>query len=252
VSSKQKQRKAAARAKYESYLERRAAKARRQRRNQIIIAVVVVFAIVGGAALWMGGVFSSDDAPSADPTPSPTATTEPQQFKKPDQVLEKGAAATLTLATNQGTIAIELETEAAPENSNSLAFLAGTGYFDGTTCHRLTTADPLFVLQCGDPTGSGSGGPGYTVADENLPKAGNNNYPAGTVAMAEPQGGDAGSQFFLVYKDTTLPPDYTIVGQITKGLDVVTAVADAGVADGATDGQPAIPITIETATFDQA
>ena len=133
---------------------------------------------------------------------------------------------------------------------NSFKHLAEAKYFDGTSCHRLTT-DNIFVLQCGDPTGTGSGGPGYQFGDENLPTEGADNYPAGTVAMANAGPGTNGSQFFLVYKDTQLPPSYTIFGTITKGLDVVQKVADAGrTTNGAGDGKPKTwqPATLEAAT----
>ena len=127
--------------------------------------------------------------------------------------------------------------------------LAESGYFDGTSCHRLTTSG-IYVLQCGDPTGTGTGDPGYKFGPvENAPT--DDVYPAGTVAMAR-QGGDGdsmGSQFFLVYEDSTIPSDaaggYTVFGTITSGLDVVQAVADAGTQDGSGDGSPATPVTIE-------
>ncbi len=140
----------------------------------------------------------------------------------------------------------------APCTTNSFRHLATSGYYDNTSCHRLTT-DNIFVLQCGDPTGSGSGGPGYQFGVENAPADGK--YPAGTVAMARTQDpGSNGSQFFLVYKDTELPdPDgYTIFGTITKGLDVVQKVADAGVEGGGGDGDPAQKVTIESVTVGKA
>jgi peptidyl-prolyl cis-trans isomerase B (cyclophilin B) len=253
VSSKKQQRKAVARAKYEAYLERKAEQQRRHRRNQIIVGGIVTAAIIGAAIVWSAGVFD-DDPVSAEPSasPTPTSTDEPMSFKRAKQVLTEGKPATATLATDNGDITIELATKDAPENSNSLAFLAEQGYFDGTACHRLTAGDPLYILQCGDTIGDGSSNPGYTTPDENLPKAGDGNYPVGTVAMAEPQGGEAGGQFFLVYKATTLQPNFTIVGHITKGLDVVKGVAAAGVEGGGTDGSPAQPITIESVTIDQA
>ena len=247
MSSKNKQRKAVARAKYEAYLERRAERARRHRRHQIIAGVVVVTVIVAGFALVNTGVLQ-DDPPAQSDAP---ATEDPPSFDQPTQVLQKDAPTTATLVTDRGDITIDLETTRAPKNSNSIAFLAGEGYFDNTVCHRLTTTDSLSVLQCGDPLGTGVGGPGYTIPDENLPKAGDDNYPAGTVAMAEPGGGEAGSQFFLVYRDSTLPPDYTIVGQIGEGLDIVREIAQGGVADGGDDGEPAEPVTIETVTIEQ-
>ena len=249
MSSKQKQRKAAARARYESYLARRAEKARRHRRNQFIVAGVVIVAIVGAAALWTGGVFSDESPASADPAAS--SSPPPVQFPKAEQVLDKGVPASATLVTNQGDITFKMDTEGAPVNSNSVAFLAQQGYYDGTSCHRLTAADGLYVLQCGDPLGDGTGSPGYFTVDENLPKLGGDNYPVGTVAMAEGPEGVPGSQFFLVYKDTTLPADYVILGQITDGLDIVQKIAAGGVAGGGTDGAPATPITIESVTVDQ-
>jgi peptidyl-prolyl cis-trans isomerase B (cyclophilin B) len=145
---------------------------------------------------------------------------------------------------------MELDGAAAPQAVASFVSLAQNGYFDGTGCHRLTTAG-IYVLQCGDPTFTGSGSPGYHFGPiENAPE--DDVYPAGTVAMAR-QGGNGesmGSQFFLVYEDSRIPSDeaggYTVFGEITSGLDVVRAVADEGVAAvGATDGEPAGPVTIE-------
>jgi peptidyl-prolyl cis-trans isomerase B (cyclophilin B) len=153
----------------------------------------------------------------------------------------------LTLSTNCGDIVIALAAEAAPQTVASEAFLAAEGFYDATTCHRLSTSG-IFVLQCGDPKGDGTGGPGYSVPDENLPAEGEANYPAGTVAMANAGPGTSGSQFFLVYEDTTLPSGYTIWGTITSGLDLIQEIAAAGVEAGATDGRPAQPVFIESAT----
>lgn len=157
------------------------------------------------------------------------------------------AAASLTLATNCGDIVIALDA-AAPATVASAAFLAKEGFYDSTQCHRLTTAG-IYVLQCGDPKGDGSGGPGYVLPDENLPDAAAGNYPAGTVAMANAGSGTAGSQFFIVYQDSTLDPaTYTIWGKVTSGLDIVQEVASAGVAGGGSDGAPTQPVFIESAT----
>ncbi len=253
MSSKKQQRKAVARAKYEAYLERKTLQRRRHRRNQMIVGAVVTVAVISGVVIWSAGVFE-DGSVSADTSASPTPTSSDDQmsFKQAKQVLTKGKPATATLATNHGDITIKLATDAAPKNSNSLAFLAEQGYYDGTNCHRLTAADPLWVLQCGDTLGDGTSTPGYTTPDENLPKEGDDNYPLGTVAMAEPQGGKAGAQFFLVYKDSTLPANFTIVGQIASGMDVIKRIAAAGVEGGGTDGAPAKPITLESVTIDQA
>lgn len=240
------QRKVVARRKYEKYQERKRAEAARRRRWQVIVAVVVVVALLIAGIFWFVNTAGEDDeAPQTQPG-------EPLVYSQPQEVLAAGTPATATLQTNKGAVAFELNTDKAPKNSNSMAFLAQEGFFDATTCHRLTTAPELSVLQCGSPDGSPGGGPGYTVPDENLPKKADNNYPAGTVAMAEPSGGEAGSQFFLVYEDSTLPPDYTIVGQITEGLDVLRAIGKDGTSSGTSDGPPKEPITIETFTVDQA
>jgi len=150
------------------------------------------------------------------------------------------------LTTNQGAIVLKLDAVKAPCTVNSFAFLADRKYFDSTPCHRLTTAG-IFVLQCGDPTGSGGGGPGYEFADENLTGA---LYPAGTVAMANGGPGTNGSQFFLVYKDTTLAPNYTPFGTITGGLAVIQKIAAAGSdnSNGPGDGKPNLPVEITGVT----
>ena len=155
------------------------------------------------------------------------------------------ADAEMTLNTNLGTIVIAMD-PAAPITDASMASLASDGYFNGTSCHRLTT-EGIYVLQCGDPTGTGRGGPGYQIPDENLPQTEPNNYPAGTVAMANAGPNTNGSQFFIVYADTSLPPAYTVWGEVTEGLDIVEQVAAAGVQGGGVDGTPAQPLTIETA-----
>lgn len=154
---------------------------------------------------------------------------------------------TATIAAGQGAITIKLDAAEAPCTVNSFVYLAGKKYFDATHCHRLTTAG-IFVLQCGDPTGTGSGGPGYTFADENLKGA---VYPAGTVAMANAGPGTNGSQFFLVYKDTNLDPNYTPFGTITGGLEVIQKIAAAGSDDtsGPGDGRPKSPVDISRVTI---
>src|SRR5450631_1304841 len=160
----------------------------------------------------------------------------------PPSAIASPAAQTATLTTNHGVITLRLNTAAAPCTVNSFAFLANQHYFDATSCHRLTTSG-IFVLQCGDPSGTGAGGPGYKFADENLSGA---TYPAGTVAMANAGPGTNGSQFFLVYADTTLAPKYTPFATITSGLDVVKTIAGAGSdnSHGPGDGAPLMPTTI--------
>ena len=152
----------------------------------------------------------------------------PATVKQPT-VAAKKAAKTLTLTTNCGDIVISLFGAQAPITVTSIAALANASYYNNSLCHRLTT-EGIYVLQCGDPTASGSGSPtGWTgYVDENLPKATGINYPAGTVAMANSGPKTNGSQFFLVYQDTTLGANYTIWGKITKGLDLVQKVGAVG------------------------
>jgi peptidyl-prolyl cis-trans isomerase B (cyclophilin B) len=194
----------------------------------------------------------SDEATTQpDPDCSPAPATRPDDLSWPEapkDAVKPDTAYTMTLATNCGEIVIETLPAEAPATVASMAFLTEEGYFDLTACHRLTT-EGIFVLQCGDPAGNGTGGPGYSIPDENLPAEGEANYPAGTVAMANAGPGTGGSQFFIVYADTTLPSGYTIWGKVTKGLDVVEGIAAAGVEGGGTDGPPAQPVVIEKATL---
>ena len=151
---------------------------------------------------------------------------------------------TFTFTTNCGDVVVEADGKSAPITVTALSALAAGGFFDKTLCHRLTTEN-IFVLQCGDPTATGLGGPNFTYRDENLPTAEENNYPAGVVAMANSGQNTNGSQFFIVYEDTSLPPSYTIWGKVTKGLEIIQMVAKSGVLDGKKDGSPKQKIGIE-------
>lgn len=161
----------------------------------------------------------------------------------PAQKSPKKLARIFTFETNCGNIVVTTVGPKAPITITQLATLARGGYFNDSLCHRLTTQG-LYVLQCGDPTATGSGGPNFTYGDENLPAATANNYPAGTVAMANSGPGTNGSQFFLVFADTTLGANYTIWGTITQGLDIVKLIAKAGVKGGGADGIPNQTIAI--------
>lgn len=152
----------------------------------------------------------------------------------------------ITLKTNCGDIVILADGRKTPLTVLAISALAIGGFFDHTLCHRLTTSG-IYVLQCGDPTATGSGGPLFTYRDENLPTKTEDNYPEGIVAMANTgRPSTNGSQFFLVYEDTTLPPTYTRWGQIIRGLDIVKAVAAQGVVGGGSDGTPKLTIAIES------
>jgi len=150
----------------------------------------------------------------------------------------------INLSTNCGEIVIEAFGVNAPVTVTAMTALAKGGFFDQTLCHRLTT-EGIYVLQCGDPTATGRGGPNFFYNDENLPPATDDNYPAGTVAMANSGANTNGSQFFIVYEDTSLSPNYTIWGKVVRGLEIVKAIAKDGVVDGKTDGLPKRKIAIE-------
>ena len=153
------------------------------------------------------------------------------------------AATSLKISTNRGAITATLNDTATPCTANSFTSLAKQGYFDKTKCHRLTT-EGIFVLQCGDPTASGTGGPGYSFTDE---LSGKEAYPAGTLAMANSGPNTNGSQFFIVYANTQLPPNYTVFGRIdAAGLKVVQKIAKAGTTNGASDGPPKQDVVIES------
>ncbi|WP_088317273.1 peptidylprolyl isomerase [Kineosporia sp. R_H_3] len=272
--------KAYARKRYEKWEQKQAVKqaARRARRRNTIAAVSAIAAV----GLVVGGVmyFTRDSGSTADPaasaTPSASASATPsasadannpcpeptakageaQSFDAaPSEADARGKKFTVTVETTCGPLLMELDGSKAPKAVASFVFLAKKGYFDNTPCHRLTT-EGIFVLQCGDPTGTGTGGPGYSYGPvENAPK--DDVYPAGTIAMAR-QGGNGdsmGSQFFLVYKDSTIPSDnaggYTIMGTVTGGQDVVEKVAAGGVTGGGTDGAPARAVSITSTAVAQ-
>jgi peptidyl-prolyl cis-trans isomerase B (cyclophilin B) len=192
--------------------------------------LISIAAVVALATLSLTSPAQSAERPVTVPgcAKSTAKGHAPAKVKQPT-VAAKNMAKTLTLTTNCGPIVISLLGSKAPITVTSIATLANAGYYNKSLCHRLTT-EGIFVLQCGDPTASGSGSPtgwkGYI--DENLPKVGAKNYPAGTVAMANSGPKTNGSQFFLVYQDTQLGPDYTIWGKITKGLDLVQKIGAVG------------------------
>lgn len=247
----------------------RAAAQRAADRRRVALAVsgvALVTALAVALAVWQLG-YSTDvtttGAPSASPPAAATdaAAAGPCRYVDSDVPAVKDAgrpsaeplaATAATLQLSAGQVQVELLPQRAPCAVGSFAHLATAGYFDATPCHRLSTSAQLQVLQCGDPSGAGNGGPGYTFADEGLDGA---SYPAGTVAMANSGPDSNGSQFFLVYGDSQLPPSYTVFGAITGGLDVLSAVAAAGVAPGGrspTDGAPVNPVTVEDVVVEVA
>jgi peptidyl-prolyl cis-trans isomerase B (cyclophilin B) len=268
VVTQEQRRRQLAREKFLRQQQRRTSARRKARMRNAAIASVLGVILIGSVALYTTGVVLGDDDDktnaSAEVTPSASASSKApdpcdkpaegkvktQTWKKePAMTIDESAKYTMKLATTCGDIDIALKTEAAPHTVNSFGFLAGKGYFDHTKCHRLTDTG-IFVLQCGDPQGTGAGGPGYTIPDENLKDKSlkGNVYPAGTVAMANQynpqaqQGRDTGgSQFFLVYQDSQLPPDYTPFGTVSEaGMKVLKKIAAAG-------AQAADPTTGNTA-----
>ncbi|MEV5988168.1 peptidylprolyl isomerase [Streptomyces sp. NPDC052051] len=267
--SQEQRRRQLAREKFLRQQQRRTDARRKSRVRNSVIASVLGVVVVGSVALYATDAFKGDDTkenaaaevtPSAEPTPSkapdPCEKPAPGKIKslswkkEPAMAIDTSATYTMKLATTCGDIGIALKS-AAPHTVNSFNFLAGEGYFDHTKCHRLTT-NGIYVLQCGDPKGIGNGGPGYTLPDENLKDKSlkGNVYPAGTVAMANTgQPHTGGSQFFLVYQDSQLPPTYTPFGTIDKkGLDVLKKIATAGESTGAGDGAPNATVVINKAT----
>ncbi len=276
-----KQRREAARRQLQRQLERRAEEARKRRRNLLVgVAAFTVFIVVGGV-LWFTGVF---DEPAEDPAASTDTETLACTYSPADpanpSLTETGTPpepdgsttpVVLDVESTQGAFQMSLDPVNAPCATNSMKFLASSGFFDGSSCHRLVNSEAFGVLQCGDPSGSGSGGPSYSYTSEPesvaglapAPDGASAIYPRGSIAMA--QGGQPptiGSQFFICFQDTQLPPDYTLVGTITAGLEVIEAVA-AGGNDGTFEtnpdgspgpggGAPLIPIQLTTVTVEPA
>jgi len=277
-------RREAAKRKLERQQERRVQQAKRRRQVAVITSVaVVVVVLVGGVVLSTLGGTENPAAPPADPAtaavtpasipteivPLPTRLTplpatvncdyaaeqtppaKPVQLPPAADVSARGTVP-VTLQTSAGAITLTLDRALAPCTVNSFVSLAQQGYFTDTPCHRLTTAPGLQVLQCGDPTGSGSGGPGYTIPDEIFPELA---YGRGILAMANTgQPNSGGSQFFMVYGDGQLPPSYTAFGVISpEDLQVIDQIArnghDGSFDAGAGGGRPIDPVIITGATI---
>lgn len=195
---------------------------------------------------------ATTDAPepgtAADCTYQATGDAAKPVELPPASGVAKSGTATATLQLNDQPVALTLDREQAPCTVNSFESLARQGFFDGTSCHRLVDGSGLYVLQCGDPTGTGAGGPGYQFDDE---LTGAETYPAGTLAMANAGPGTNGSQFFIVYADSQLAPNYTVFGRTdAAGIEVVAEVASGGQDDSNPDGtgQPLLPAVITGVT----
>ena len=285
------QRRETAKRKLERQLERRAQK-EKQQRILTVAGSLLAIAVAAGLIAWF--VLGNTDATTTASSPSsskssPTTltrggdgqlpafkapadlgancqypTAQPASKKvdapKSGKVPTDPATISVSMSTDQGNIGLVLNNAEAPCTVNSFASLAQKGYFDNTICHRLTTAASLGVLQCGDPSGTGSGGPGYQFANEyptnQYPKDDPALqkpvlYPRGSLAMANAGSDTNGSQFFLVYKDSKLPPNYTVFGTIDgTGLATLDKIATAGVAGGGEDGKPATEVKVKSVLLD--
>lgn len=246
MASTTKRQRELARAKYARQQARRAAQSARRRRRQQVLAAIVAIGVVAGGMLYLDRSLGGDDSAPQAAACTYTESSGPgdKNVGLPPGEPDTGPAVA-TIETNRGTLTLDLLADKAPCTVGSMEFLASKDFFDKTRCHRMTGSATLSVLQCGDPSGNGSGGPGYRFAEENLEGA---TYPRGTIAMAKTQApGTTGSQFFLVYQDSQLPPEYTPFGTITTGLDVLDAIAKAGIERGE-DGAPKQAVIIEKLT----
>lgn len=288
------QRRTAAKRKLEQQLADRAARTRKRKRLAIAgaaLGVVVVVGAVAGVYYLTRGHESNNtaaqDTPDASLSSTPVAAPPPKAKPKPAtvdcayhptvrpadkpvrpprtqgiQTTGNNAKLSMSMQTNRGPLGLTLDNAQSPCTVNNFASLASQGFFNNTPCHRLTQSDGLKVLQCGDPTGTGSGGPGYQFDNEyptdqfppNDPKLQQPvRYKRGTLAMANAGPGTNGSQFFLVYGDSQLPPNYTIFGTIDQaGLKTADAIAAAGQdeSNAPGDGKPNQPVTIQSVAID--
>jgi peptidyl-prolyl cis-trans isomerase B (cyclophilin B) len=221
-------------------------------RRWIILVVFAVIAVVVVAAVLIGQGGDSDEDTTVTSQASANGCEEVEapdpktvSFKAPEQVLDQGEPATAVVKTSCGTFEIELDTERAPKTANSFAFLAEEGFYDDLIFHRVV---PGFVIQGGDPEGTGLGGPGYSV-DEKPPP--NLAYTKGVVAMAKSSAdppGRSGSQFYVVTgADAGLPPEYALVGKVTEGFDAVARIEELGDAEE----KPKQTVVIEEMTLEQ-
>lgn len=227
--------------------EKTAQRNKRDNRVSLFAGLGVLLLAVASQLIWSSMRVSQ--VVDAEPTPSATSA-QPTQTNSPlvpDPALAESRIWTGTMTVNNAELDIELFGDKAPQATSNFLALAKKGFYKGVSCHRLTT-EGIFVLQCGDPTGTGTGGPGYTFGPiENPPQpaaTGTAVYKRGVLAMAN--SGSAysnGSQFFIVYSDSTLMPDYTVFGQVTSGLEGLKPIIDGGVAAGSSspsDGRPAV------------
>jgi len=283
ASSRTRQRKMA-RAKFDRQLARRADAARRKRQVQAGVGAGLAVLLIVVGSVWLLGGFDGKSKPAAapnvcewNPQNAQTNSSLKEVGTPPTKGVPTSGTATMTMTTNQGTVDVALDLAKAPCAGASFTFLSGQGFFNNTSCHQLLTSAGMYALRCGDPTGTGQGGPTYTFFDENLPAAADASpsadpsasasasasptpsasptaptYPKGTVAMAADTAGANGSQFYIFYQDSTpQTPQYSIIGTVTTGLDVIEKIAKAGAVDNDSGEKtkPKTTVTIQNLTM---
>jgi peptidyl-prolyl cis-trans isomerase B (cyclophilin B) len=232
----------------DAYARRQVRQAQRVRRTRQLWASGIAVVLVLGAGTGVAAAAGAFTPAKPFPCTYTASGTAARKVSLPPKDADISATYTAKIITNRGTIDINLLNSKAACTVNSFVSLADQGFYNNTPCPRLVTTG-IFVLQCGDPTGTGSGGPGYEFASENLKGA---KYPADTVAMANSGTPDSnGSQFFLVYKNTPLGGTYTPFGKITSGLNVLKAIAAKGDdnSNPAGGGKPKEKVQIERVTI---
>ena len=268
----ERQRREAERRRLRRQLQRRAEREAQRRRLTLIASIVGTLVIIG---VVVGVVVATSNDKSANPnaggrnnygsgapttsvastvssTPTaaaaypctwtPSGTAAKPVSKPPTTRPPKTGKVDILVNSSQGNLTFQLDRSLAPCAVESFTSLAQQNYFDQTPCHRLTSSSSLSVVQCGDPSGSGTGGPGYSFADE---LSGKEKYTRGVLAMANSGPNTNGSQFFIVYKDSQLPPSYTIFGRVTSGMKVIDKVAAHGSTPSG-DGKPNLPLTLNS------
>jgi cyclophilin family peptidyl-prolyl cis-trans isomerase len=258
VANKKERQRKLARERYQRRQVRQVQRARRTRVWTIGLTAVIVVAGLSVAGVLLVGTGSPGSSAVVKPAASTVHCAYTASGKAartvtlPPDKADPKAAYTATMTTNRGAIVIDLLNSKAPCTVNSFVHLADQGFYNVTPCPRLSTSGGLYMLQCGDPTGTMTGGPGYVFASENLAGA---SYPAGTLAMANTGAPDSnGSQFFMVYKDTSLSPDYTPFGKIVSGLNILQNVGNHGYGpplSSAGGGAPKEKVEIESVTIKQ-
>ncbi|MEO3776991.1 peptidylprolyl isomerase [Micromonospora sp. B11E3] len=273
TSTRERQR-AAARARLEREMAERAASARRRRQTQAIVGAAAALLLVVAGTVWLATSIGDDDKKQDTAAagfvqcawteiPKDQRTKEIKDVGLPQAQQANSGIQTLTMETNLGAITAKVDRSLVPCTAGSFTHLASKNFFDNSKCHRLVT-EGIKVLQCGDPSATGkgwretdgTGGPSYRMAEENLPTDKRPPYPEGVIAMAKSQQpGSTGSQFFIVFGDSPLNPDYTVLGTITGGMDIVKDVAKAGddkaYAQQAGGGHPKKEIVINKLTMSE-